>query len=247
MSGAAVGQLLKPSRGLRDDIIFRGGKPKDHEKENYKRLKNIEKETKLKEMQASQPSPPPFKLSQFQNVASKLNTRSPSTSGTVTPSTSSSSQKNFIQVNAALSKLPKQLSQSSLNSNSSNTSSVISRKTKIGQIPKYLLDRKLKWAEEIEERERLMLQEKIPPGTILLIDEERIKALTLLRDAHSKSLTSLSRFPITVETPKYKRKRTELEQQILKLETLIAEYDKSVVYVFPNEHYEVIEFWAGKV
>ncbi|KAJ3166154.1 hypothetical protein HK101_012005 [Irineochytrium annulatum] len=103
MSGAAVSMALKPSRGARDDIILAGGKPKDHNKENYKRLKELQKANKL------------------------LEEKSPSTPD--------------------LSEQPR-------------------RHTPVGELPRYLVDRKYEWAEREKERLLALSVERIPKGMI---------------------------------------------------------------------------------
>ncbi|TPX65845.1 hypothetical protein SpCBS45565_g04888 [Spizellomyces sp. 'palustris'] len=92
MAGAAVGMILKPSRGLRDDILRAGGKPKDHNKENRQRLKELEKANKAKKEETSKPSPPPFKLKKFEDVSSKLQTRRTSSVETLVSETPESSR-----------------------------------------------------------------------------------------------------------------------------------------------------------
>ena len=51
------------------------------------------------------------------------------------------------------------------------------RKTKIGSIPKYLIDRKLEWAQKEQERLEELEAEKIPQGMMLIPEEERLETL----------------------------------------------------------------------
>ncbi|KAJ3112797.1 Enkurin domain-containing protein 1 [Nowakowskiella sp. JEL0407] len=250
MSGNAVGDLLKPSRGIRDDILFSGGKPKDHSKENYKLIKKIESNLKLKQELDSKPPPAPFKLSKFDSVEAKVSSKRTSTnnSGTSTPQSLTNSQpKNFIQHNALLAKksasnLKRNSLQIALSIESGSSGAGTPRQTKLGQIPQYLLQRKLEWAQQEREREKRLLEEKIPPGTILIPNTEQEQLLKQLRDLHANALALLSRFPITVETPKYKRKRAEVEKRVERLEALIEIYEKPVLYLSPEDHNENLEF-----
>ena len=41
LKGDSMSNLLNPSRGIRDDIERRGGKPKNHARENYQKIKSI--------------------------------------------------------------------------------------------------------------------------------------------------------------------------------------------------------------
>ncbi|KAJ3012554.1 hypothetical protein HKX48_006213 [Thoreauomyces humboldtii] len=75
MAGTAVGMLLKPSRGIRDDMLRAGREPKDHRRENRQKLKELQSENRTKQIQRELPQPPPFKLKRFQDVKSRLDTR----------------------------------------------------------------------------------------------------------------------------------------------------------------------------
>ncbi|XJO70486.1 hypothetical protein BDV3_000155 [Batrachochytrium dendrobatidis] len=113
MAGYAVGMLLHPSKGIRDDIVRAGGKPKDHMKENVRQLRSAEKTYKQKKAEEGMPSPPPFKLKEFSNVLPRISTRRPQTkSDSIFPNTpdssrpctastdsSKGSKKNFININ----------------------------------------------------------------------------------------------------------------------------------------------------
>jgi hypothetical protein len=52
-----------------------------------------------------------------------------------------------------------------------------SRKTKMGSIPKYLIDRKLEWAQKEKERLEELEAEKIPEGMMLIPEDERLETL----------------------------------------------------------------------
>jgi hypothetical protein len=51
------------------------------------------------------------------------------------------------------------------------------RKTKMGSIPKYLIDRKLEWAQKEKERLEELEAEKIPEGMMLIPEDERLETL----------------------------------------------------------------------
>ncbi|KAJ3283273.1 hypothetical protein HDU79_009205 [Rhizoclosmatium sp. JEL0117] len=150
MSGAAVMMAMKPSRGLRDDIVYAGGTPKDHLKENYKKLKDLQNAKRKEEQEKSKPPPAPFKLKRFENVKSKLSTHRPHSSNASDasesrPSTAkssssahsisglstASSSRNFIHLNAQKAKEPQRQKISS-----STDSIEPKRPTKMGELPK---------------------------------------------------------------------------------------------------------------
>ncbi|KAJ3065685.1 hypothetical protein HDU98_010938 [Podochytrium sp. JEL0797] len=146
MSGAAVQMALKPSRGLRDDIVYAGGKPKDHAKENHKLLLKLQLQNRNKDLDKQKPPPAPFKLKQFEHVKSKLSTHRPpstssdpaddrysrpSTAQSAASNTTSSASRNFIHLNAVKAKESRQPKPSV-----SNESLDMKRSTKMGELPR---------------------------------------------------------------------------------------------------------------
>jgi hypothetical protein len=69
--GNQVSNILNPANGYRGNLERKGIKPKDHMKDNLKKIK--EKEVEVKEKNESKNEPKNvFKLSQFQNIASTV-------------------------------------------------------------------------------------------------------------------------------------------------------------------------------
>ncbi|KAJ3417043.1 Enkurin domain-containing protein 1 [Chytridiales sp. JEL 0842] len=254
MSGAAVSMALKPSRGLRDDIVFAGGKPKDHNKENYQRIKGIEKANKALQEEKSKPPPAPFKLKQFDNVQPKLSTRRNSAATTpasasdfgVTPDSTrpsssasnltgvstTSSKKNFIQINAMKAKqgLYKRPATST-----PDLSHSPGRQTPLGELPKYLVDRKVEWADREKERLFQLEQQKIPKGMKLITEDERLETLEFLEETQKQLLHSLSQFGLVVESMTLKKKRAELEKKLEEIESAIEIFSRPKVFVQDSE------------
>ncbi|KAJ3235682.1 Enkurin domain-containing protein 1 [Chytriomyces hyalinus] len=250
MSGTAVGMALKPSRGLRDDIVFAGGKPKDHLRENYRRLKDMQKDMKALEIEKAKPPPVPFKMKKFEHVQAKLSTHRPSSASDGAsdgssqynqsrPSTadssnrapslashgSTTSSRNYIHLNAIKAKEPK------LKQSSSDLSQEVKRSTKMGELPKYLLDRKMEWAEREKERLDALKRECIPKGMKLIPDQERIDTLNFLKDTKQKLLTELSHFALVVESAKLQKRRSALEKKLSEIEEAIGVFSRKKVYV----------------
>ncbi|KAI9353056.1 calmodulin-binding-domain-containing protein [Zopfochytrium polystomum] len=244
-SGVGVSMALRPSRGLRDDILFAGGKPKNHQKENYQRIKELEKQNKQAEEEKSKPSSPPFKLKKFEGVPSRLSTRR-SESSEVSPASSSpsgsrptsslgssavgstiSSQKNFIQLNAQRAKQPTPFKRPE--SVASETSS--RRSTPVGAVPKYLIERKLEWAEKEERKLEQLRKSRIPPGMRVLGEEERLDSLNFLMQRRSELLTDLSNFGLIVESLSAKKRRAALEESLQEIEEAIDIFSRKGVCV----------------
>ncbi|KAI9348622.1 calmodulin-binding-domain-containing protein [Obelidium mucronatum] len=265
MSGSSVAMALKPSRGMRDDIVYAGGKPKDHLKENYKKLKELQSKKRVEEQEKSKPPPAPFKLKQFEAVKSKLSTHRPSSSNASDaasdsysrPSTanscgprsfslasnaSSATRRNFIQLNALKAKDPQYYKKDHVapasesgHSVFSGSSTATARSTKMGELPKYLVDRKLEWAEREQQRLEALKKECIPKGMKLLPDEERLETLAFLEETQQKLLNELSQFGLIVETTKLKNKRSMLENKLNEIEEAIGVFSRKKVYVNEDE------------
>ncbi|ORY46022.1 hypothetical protein BCR33DRAFT_849654 [Rhizoclosmatium globosum] len=262
MSGAAVMMAMKPSRGLRDDIVYAGGTPKDHLKENYKKLKDLQNAKRKEEQEKSKPPPAPFKLKRFENVKSKLSTHRPhssnasdasesrpstakssSSANSISGLSTASSSRNFIHLNAQKAKEPQRQKISS-----STDSIEPKRPTKMGELPKYLVDRKMEWAEREKERLDALKKECIPKGmkrekpltssmnlnlrlSTVLPEEERLETLTFLQETQQKLLNELSHFGLVVESAKLKNKRSMVENKLNEIEEAIAVFSRRKVYV----------------
>ncbi|RKO89129.1 calmodulin-binding-domain-containing protein [Blyttiomyces helicus] len=248
MAGSAVGDLLKPSRGLRDDIVRAGGTPKDHAKQNKLMLKDLQKANKAKKEDMQKPAPAPFKMKQFEDVPSKLQTRRPSVSNTpfssstpvlVTesrPSTASStssrgSGKNFININASKAR-------ESPTPRTPRTPDLkqTERKTKMGEIPKYLVDRKMEWATKERERLKKLEEQKIPPGMMVMPEQERLETLKFLEQNRDTILSDMGRFPVVIETTSMKRRKAELDEKLRETEAAVEVFSRGEVLVNRREY-----------
>ncbi|TPX37746.1 hypothetical protein SmJEL517_g00604 [Synchytrium microbalum] len=264
MGGAAIESILNPSKGLRDEITRRGGVPKDHKRENYMRLKQVQAQNKIKQEAAARPQPAPFKLKQFTDVPSKLATQRcnslesmgvlssaleylvdgdgsrpttrPST-GSSRHSGTSSGGRSFIAVNVAAA------SHASTRTHPTPPSRDLKRSTPAGQVPKYLLDRKMAWAKREEQRLAALEADKIPQGMMLISETERLDTLRFLQEVRDGLISDLSRFPVIVETPSMKRKRAAIETKLNEVDTALDHFGKKVVYV--EKEWTGIESFGG--
>ncbi|ORX76056.1 hypothetical protein BCR32DRAFT_271498 [Anaeromyces robustus] len=263
-SGNAVKSILCPTNGIRDEIRKKGGVPKNHARENYIRIKLKEQAYKEKKMIESIPKPQPFKLKQFSNISSKISTRRTSpnesriTSGITTPknsaakaaelnmmdelqerfnqlnllknhSTEYSKNKNFIRENKinAQKKIPQK--------NTKKEIPELNRKTKIGEVPQYLINRKLKWKEEqrkIIEKEQ---QGYIPDDMMVLPEEDRLETLEYLNKNKKSILDEIRKFPITSETLRIKNRKKELTDKIEEIDKAIEMFSQKRVLVMKED------------
>ncbi|KAJ3183645.1 Enkurin domain-containing protein 1 [Gaertneriomyces sp. JEL0708] len=234
MAGTAVGMLIKPSRGLRDDIIRAGGKPKDHAKENRKKLRELEKAKKAKKAEEEKPEPPLFKLKRFESIPSKLHTR-PSVEHLTTaessrPSTAASTtpKKNFIQINSIKAKT------GTPRTPPPPEPTEPQRKTRTGEVPKYLQHRRSEWERREQERLEQILADKIPPGMMVLPEHDRLETLRALHQKRDELVDALSRFPMIVETIGMKRRKAAIEAELKEIDDACEIFSRKEVYV-PKE------------
>ncbi|KAI8909193.1 calmodulin-binding-domain-containing protein [Gorgonomyces haynaldii] len=219
MAGVQVGMLLKPSKGIRDDMQRQGKTPKNHMKDNYKHIKQLERDNKTKIEKENQPPKPVFKLKQFQDVKSKI-----SISDIDKPM---EPQKNFVQLNL-------------LSIKSSKPASPVQTpkpQKKPGEIPRYLIERKLEWAKREQEKLLMLEQKKIPKGMVQIPDKERLRTLNALQIEKETILQSLGTFPLRIELNSLKKKKQDLEDQLKHVEQGIDLFSRPKVFV-PKDEYE---------
>jgi hypothetical protein len=98
-------------------------------------------------------------------------------------------------------------------------------------VPNYLN----KYKHEADERaERIRRQEeesKIPPGTRLMGEEERMSTLQDLLTTKKDLINMLERMPIANRTQAAERRKKELEEKLMRIERAIETFSKKVVYI----------------
>ena len=72
---------------------------------------------------------------------------------------------------------------------------------------------------------------KLPPGTRLLPEDERIATLKDLQAAKQATNDQIERLPITQKSKKAQEYRRELEEKVTRLEKAIDTFSKQKVYV----------------
>lgn len=104
-----------------------------------------------------------------------------------------------------------------------------------GKVPSYILDRKAKAEEEARKKaeEDAARNNGIPPGMILMPEEERLATLATLQENLRKVQNELGHFPIVVETMSRKRAKAELEAKLKEIEDAISLFSKKRVLIAP--------------
>jgi hypothetical protein len=72
---------------------------------------------------------------------------------------------------------------------------------------------------------------KIPPGTRMMQDEERLSTLHDLVESRKEVNTSLEKLPVVSKTLAMERHRKELENKLIRIDRAIETFSKKTVYV----------------
>ncbi|KAJ2988305.1 hypothetical protein HDV02_005662 [Globomyces sp. JEL0801] len=112
----------------------------------------------------------------------------------------------------------------------------------------YLIERKLQWAKREQERLMELEKEKIPKGQILLPDEDRIRTLNALKTStfyypnhteRDELLKTIRALPLVIELPSLKKRKSDMEDQLIEVEAGIQMFTRSKVYI-PKDQYDAL-------
>ena len=76
-----------------------------------------------------------------------------------------------------------------------------------------------------------MLEQKLPPGTRLLSEEERLETLRNLQENKKEVEKVLGKLPISMKTLALQQKKAELEKKIDEIDRAIATFSRPQVYI----------------
>lgn len=100
-----------------------------------------------------------------------------------------------------------------------------------GKVPSYI--HKYNRAREDAEIQRMVEEEraKIPPGTRLMPDEERLDTLKDLQESRKEINTALEKLPVVSKTLAMDKHKKDLEDKMARIDRAIETFSKKVVYV----------------
>lgn len=111
----------------------------------------------------------------------------------------------------------------------------ISKHANYGQVPAYIRAQqsdmaaaKARAAEQAKEKDL-----GIPPGMILMPEDQRLHTLAVLQENHKKVLYDISCFPLRVETISRKKARADLEAKLLEIEKALQLFSRKRVLIQP--------------
>ena len=85
--------------------------------------------------------------------------------------------------------------------------------------------------EKFESRKRQEEEAKIPPGTRLMDEEERLQTLGDLHQTKKELNTMLERMPRAIRTLAAERRKKEFEEKLTRIERAIETFSKKTVYI----------------
>ena len=160
----------------------------------------------------------PFKLRKFQKVESKLSqpenlTKRPSTAGTRRPEAEKENLKEFNQPSMfpSMKDEPKHKN--------------------YGKTPMYITKYKDEMQAEKEKKMEERAKAKMPKGTRLMTEDERIETLEQLQQKKTELQSMIEKMPISMRTDALKIKKRELEEKMKEVERAITTFSRKIVYV----------------
>lgn len=91
---------------------------------------------------------------------------------------------------------------------------------------------KFVYKEEVLERKRREEEEsKLPPGTRLMGEEERLKTLEDLQNSKKEVNNMLEKMPIANKSMAMEKRIKELEEKLLRIDRAIDTFSKKTVYI----------------
>ncbi|XP_053808577.1 enkurin domain-containing protein 1 isoform X2 [Vidua chalybeata] len=205
---------------------------KDYEKENVRRIKEIQKKCKEKEraQERSQPKPVKalWKSQKYENVESKVKAK--------LQMQVEGRSVDFIRHNACTAKrAPLRRSQSlqalaELLEQKHREQEEYNAKQK-GHVPQYLLERKELWRKQMEERLRNLPDPDTPPGHTMMPEGQRLETLGNLKQSQEQLIKDLVLLPMRGDSLKMQKRRVELERKLSQIDEAIKIFSRPKVFI----------------
>ncbi len=227
---SSVGDILVPSRGIRDDLRRQGLTPKDHTKDNRAHIAKLKEEREAKERKDAaekerkkphQPGALPSYLADRKKIIAReietdtANSRSPGVTGGLTNRTArplSSSTKKLPSRDAVAKKLEP--------------------KHKAGAVPKYVNKFKAQaQAEAIHRAEEERHRAECPPGMVIMPPDQQKAILAAMMKDKAEAEKALAAFPMIADTESLRRRKGEVEKRLDALERDISVMSRPKVFI----------------
>lgn len=100
-----------------------------------------------------------------------------------------------------------------------------------GKVPQYIEKIKDEMAVQKEIKKLEKEKAKLPPGTHMMSEEERIQTLEELERQKNELYDMLRSMPLSMRTESLKNKKRDLELKLVEVEKAINTFSRKVVYV----------------
>ncbi|KAG2494455.1 hypothetical protein HYH03_007507 [Edaphochlamys debaryana] len=218
-----IESFLNPVRGRRDAQMRAGITPTDHARQNAMAVREasnvnaMRKAAEEKDKDAGRLKLPPVRSTSAPHQRAAAGRRPSSSSG--------AAGRDFIQENKLGSVAPLRPPRPE------KTPPNYMAKRDFGQVPQYLLERKLQMAADQEAAVRAKEAALIPPGMRLMPEEERQETLELLKKNRDEVDRAIQGLPLRIETPSAIRRKDELERRLREIEDALKIFSRPKVLV----------------
>ncbi|EFJ17619.1 hypothetical protein SELMODRAFT_420892 [Selaginella moellendorffii] len=196
-----------------------GIRPHDHRRDNRAIISELSARSHAMKQIASDPEPPPVKPPRIRlDHPPRASVRSGETDFL---------SKNFKE--AGVRRPPSKQKQKHETPEQKNNGN--KNKESFGKIPAYLIRRKMELAFDAE---RKLLEEEaksLPPGFVLMPDEEKQEVLKTLEENKVDLENKLRGLPLVIETPSLLRSKIDMDTQLRETEDAIKRFSRPKVYI----------------
>ncbi|XP_072410345.1 enkurin domain-containing protein 1 isoform X2 [Chiloscyllium punctatum] len=233
----SVGMLLQ----LEGTSLYRPLSPKkkelkDHEKENVRRIREIQKKCREKDQERELSGPKPvkalWKSQKYESIPSKVMAQLQIQVKGVNIDFVKHNAQNARRMPVRRSKSLQSLAEV-LDRKEKEQQEYISKNK--GQLPQYLIDRRNQWRKEAEERQKNIPDPSMPPGHTRMPENERLETLHSLQQTQQQLTKQLLMFPVRVDTIGMRNRRTDLEKKLAEIEEAIKIFSRPKVFIKTND------------
>lgn len=245
-----VESILKPVRGIRDAQRHAGITPTNHSRHNIQAVKEQSRINALQKAQQkddriiaahtaarSKGTATGGRQAAGYTAAAAAGRQQPSRSSSLGSSGGGadiSAARDFVEENKLAAAAAAARRHIKAESKAAAGAGEFLHKSEYGQVPTYLLERKLQLAQEHEALMAAKAAAAIPPGLRVMPECERLETLGLLQQNRQEVEAKLSALSITNETHRMKRHKEELERRLAEIEDARRIFSRPNVLVQAN-------------
>ncbi|XP_053392712.1 enkurin domain-containing protein 1-like isoform X2 [Mercenaria mercenaria] len=201
------------------------GFSKDHFRENVRRMRQIQRKSREKEVESVQPVKALWKSEKYKDVPSKIKDD--------IEVQLVRHDFDFIKVNGRAVKhshVPRAPSLTALDDLKKKQEDEF-KKHKKGEVPTYLRTRKEQWKKEEEDRIANAPDPSCPEGHRVLPEAERRETLDLLKQKQQELISKLQSLPLRTDTFRMRSCKQELENKLAEMDEAIKIFSRPKVFV----------------